>query len=132
MWKYEWKKLLGNKAILCMIIGCFLLNGFLVFRQGQQYDAEKRCSPEEIHRIYEEIDSVENKTEWLQKEIEKEENAGDMANYARRNTLLYVLESVEEAENYDVYLDKIKKQAKRISQSALFSDTNSFSRRNAE
>ena len=131
MWKYEWKKLLGNKAILCMIIGCFLLNGFLVFRQGKQYDAEKRCSPEEIHRIYEEIDSVENKTEWLQKEIEKEENAGDMANYTRRNTLLYVLETVKETENYDVYLEEITKQAKRISQSSLFSDTDSFSKRNA-
>lgn len=115
-----------------MIIGCFLLNGFLVFRQGKQYDIEKRCSPEEIHRIYEEIGSVENKTEWLQKEIEKEENAGDMANYTRRNTLLYVLESVEETENYDAYLEEITKQAKRISQSSLFSDTDSFSKRNAE
>ena len=131
MWKYEWKKLLGNKAILSMIIGCFLLNGFLVFRQGTQYDEEKRSSPDNIHRIYEEMDSIENKQEWLQKEIEKEENAEDMGNYARRSALIYVLESVEEVENYDGYLENIKIQAKRISRSALFSDTDSFSKRNA-
>lgn len=132
MWKYEWKKLLGNKAILCMIIGCFLLNGFLVFRQGTQYDEEKRCTPKDIHRIYEELSAIENKQEWLRKEIEKEENAGDMADYARRNTLMFVLTSVEEVENYDAYLENIKTQARRISQSSLFSDTDRFSKRNAE
>lgn len=115
-----------------MIIACFLLNGFFIFRQGERYNVEKRCSPQEIHRIYKEIDSVENKLEWLQKEIEKEENARNMADYARRSTLTYVLESVEETENYDVYLKGIKTQAKRISQSTLFSNADSFSKRNAE
>lgn len=132
MWKYEWKKLLGNKAILCMIIACFLLNGFFIFRQGEHYDEEKRCSPQQIHRIYKEIDSVENKLEWLQKEIEKEENTVDIDDHSRRSTLIYVLESVNERENYDAYLEGIKSQARRISQSALFSNTDAFSKRNAE
>ena len=52
--------------------------------------------------------------------------------YLRRGALNTVLFSVQETQNYAGYLQEMEQQAKRLSQSALFADKDSYSKRNAE
>lgn len=141
MWSYEWQKLWKNRMILSLIVGCFLVNGILLFEKGRQYDEEKRCFPAEIHQAYEEIGRFDEmqQMDYLVKELEKAEKAAElemeessMEAYTRRAALESVLLAVQETSDYNGYLNEIRQQAERMTKSALFADSDAFSRRNAE
>ena len=55
MWKYEWKKLWKNRVIVWMLFGCFVLNGAALLWNAHQFDEERRCFPQDLHQVYEEI-----------------------------------------------------------------------------
>lgn len=59
MWKYEWKKLWKNRVIVGMLFGCFVMNGAALLWNAQQFDEERRCFPQELHQVYEELALLE-------------------------------------------------------------------------
>lgn len=132
MLRFEWKKLWGNKALVGMLVACFFLNGAFLYWQMGQYNEEARCFPEEIAKVYEEVETVprEEKVEWLLNEVEKEIES-EMPNYRRRNALNVVTSHIQETLDYEGYLASMEEQANQIAHSALFSDMDSFSKRNA-
>ena len=137
MWKYEWKKLWKNRVIVWMLFGCFVLNGAALLWNAHQFDEERRCFPQDLHQVYEELAPLEEmeKIPYLLQELEKVESTKDLEGektYLRRGALNTVLFSVQETQNYAGYLQEMEQQAKRLSQSALFADKDSYSKRNAE
>lgn len=137
MWKYEWKKLWKNRVIVWMLFGCFVMNGAALLWNAQQFDEERRCFPKNLHQVYEELALLEEaeKLPYLAKQLELVEPIHDIEEeetYLRRGALNTVLSSVLELQNYAEYLQEMEQQAKRLSQSALFADKDSYSKRNAE
>lgn len=137
MWKYEWKKLWKNRVIVWMLFGCFVMNGVALLWNAQQFDEERRCFPQDLHQVYEELAPLEeiDKIPYLLQELEKVEPTKDIEEektYLRRGALNTVLFSVQETQNYAGYLQEMEQQAKRMSKSALFADKDSYSKRNAE
>lgn len=137
MWKYEWKKLWKNRVIVWMLFGCFVMNGVALLWNAQQFNEERRCFPQDLHQVYEELAPLEeiDKIPYLLQELEKVEPTKDIEEektYLRRGALNTVLFSVQETQNYAGYLQEMEQQAKRMSKSALFADKDSYSKRNAE
>lgn len=137
MWKYEWKKLWKNRVIVWMLFGCFVMNGVALLWNAQQFNEERRCFPQDLHQVYEELAPLEeiDKIPYLLQELEKVEPTKELEGektYLRRGALNTVLFSVQETQNYAEYLQEMEQQAKRLSQSALFADKDSYSKRNAE
>lgn len=144
LWRFEWKKLWKNRIVTGLIFGCFILNILLLFWQTGRYDAAGRCFPDSIKKVYQELSCIsgEKQKEWLKDEIKKTDRMGEEfsaskgmapeAVYERKNALNYVFAHVTDANQYEAYLQEMKKQAKRISSSSLFSEEDLFSKRNAE
>lgn len=132
MWRFEWKKLWGNKAFMGILVACFLLNGAFLCWEMERYSEKTRCFPNEITKVYEEVAKVprEEVVEWIQTEAENELKA-EVPNRQRHNALLTVASHMKEALDYEGYLDRMEKQANQIAHSSLFSDADEFSKRNA-
>lgn len=142
LWRFEWRKLWKNPMLCGLILGCFLLNGFLVLRQTKSYDEAARCFPDTVRKVYEELSELpeEEQISWLHAELERTESAaaelegmGDTDGlYERRNALNRVLENLQAVDGYEAYLTGMEEQANVISSSFLFGEGDVFSRRNAE
>lgn len=132
MWKFEWKKLWGNKVFTGLLLACFLLNGVFFYWQMQQFDPKTLCFPEEIEKVYKEVEDIPKyeKAAWLESEAEKELNS-EMPNWERRRALLNVADYMQDTLDYEGYLTRMKEHANQIAHSSLFSDAGDFSKRNA-
>lgn len=132
LWEFEWKKLWKNKIICTLMLGCIFLNLVLVYRQTQGYREETHCFPQSIKAVYAEMARYpeEKQMEWLSKEIERAEK--EEMEYERRSALSHVMRNMQEVYGYQSYLMEVQRQNALMSESALFSETDSFSKRNAQ